>query len=205
MELEEKEKKDATSLREKIELAKIRGQKKVDAQTTVSLYPVAKTKDEMDRLLSSYSVILVDPIAERGYLSDQQTLQSWYKFKIVDTIIQSAPRRSFAERQIPPDVLPVNLDELMVPLEGGTIVVDGVEVTQRDQSLPRIDKSKRYLLLVSFDPTSRIAELALGGQSILPVNSDNSLNSDSDKHLLQQTIKKFHNGSLDQLKRNKQK
>jgi hypothetical protein len=43
-ELEQKEKKDATSLREKIELAKIRGQKKVDAQPVVSLYPAARLR-----------------------------------------------------------------------------------------------------------------------------------------------------------------
>jgi hypothetical protein len=204
MELEQKEKNDATSLREKIELAKIRGQKKVDAQTTVSLYPVAKTEDEMDRLLSSHSVILAEMVEVRSYLTDSQSLRSWYKFKIVDSLIQSPPQRSFAERQIPTDLI-VNTDELLVPLEGGRIVVDGVEVTQRDQSRPRIEKSKRYLLLVSFDPASRIAEPSLGGQSILAVNSDNSLNSNLDTHLLQQTIKRFHYGSLDQLKRNKQK
>lgn len=204
MELEQKER-DALSLREKVELAKLKGQKNVDASPVVTLYPRAQTVDEIDRLFSSYSAIIAEVVDERSYLSDFQVIKSWYKFKIIDALIQSPHQRSFAERQIPTDLLPVNTDEFLLPLEGGKVVIDGVEVTQRDQSTPQIDKAKRYLLLVSFDPSSRIAEPSLGGQSILPVNKDNSLDSKSDQHILQQTIKKFHHSSLDQLKRNKQK
>jgi hypothetical protein len=205
MELEQKEKQDSMSLSEKVELAKIRGKKSVDASPVVSLHPVAKTVEEMDRLLSMYSVILAEPIEERGYLSDFQAIKSWYKFRVVDVLFQAPPRPSFADRRIPKDMLPVNADEFLLPLEGGKALVEGVEVTQRDQSMPRLEKFKRYLLLVSFDPSSRIAEPALGAQSFLSVNADNSLDASSDNHLLKQALKKFHNGSLDQLKRDKQK
>lgn len=80
--------------------------------------------------------------------------------------------------------------------------MEGVEIIQNDETIPRFKKNRKYLLLLSLNPATRIAELALGPQSILPVKDDYSLDSTANQHQLQQAIKKFHGSSLDQLKRN---
>lgn len=92
-------------------------------------------------------------------------------------------------------------DEFVIPTEGGLLTIEGVEVEQKDQSIPRFKKSRRYLLLLSLDLSTRIAEIALGPQGVLPMNSDNTFDKREDQHILQRTIKSFHNGSLDQVKR----
>lgn len=127
---------------------------------------------------------------------------SWYKFRTIDVISQAPPRQSFVERQIPDRLRQLRDDEFLIPLEGGVALLDGVKVTQHDATIPRFKKSQKYLLLLSLNPATRIAELALGPQSILPVNADHSFDKRMNPHLLQLAIVKFHNGSMDQLKRN---
>jgi len=204
-ELEQKENRRSLTIEETVELAKLRGKKQVLVPGTISLHPVVKTADEMDKTLSSFSLVLAEPIAEIGYLGNSNTINSWYRFRLVDQIIQAPPRASFARRELPRELFPVKNDEFLVPIPGGTVTLDGVEVTQRDQNFPPFEQTKRYVLLVSLDPSTKVAELALGSQSVLIVNADNSLDAHFDHQLLQQAIKQFHNGSLDQLKRNKQK
>ena len=204
-ELEQKENRRSMTIKERVELAKLRGKKQVIVPGTISLHPVVKTADEMDKTLSSYSLVLAERIGEIGYLGNSNTINSWYKFRLVDLITQAQPGPAFARRELPRELFPVKNDEILVPIPGGTVTLDGVEVTQRDQNFPPFDQTKRYLLLVSFDPSTKVAELALGSQAVLIVNADNSLDAHFDHQLLQQAIKQFHNGSLDQLKRNKQK
>jgi hypothetical protein len=200
--LEEKETRQALTIVESVELAKIRGRKEVTAPGFVSLQPGAQSPEELETLLPQYSIILAEVVDEFGYLSDPRTIMSWYKFRTIDVISQAPPRQSFVERQIPDQLRQLRDDEFLIPAAGGAAILDGVEVTQSDATIPRFKKSQKYLLLLSLNPATRIAELALGPQSILPVNADHTFDKKMNPHLLQQTIVKFHNGSMDQLKRN---
>lgn len=200
--LEEKEKRHSLTIRESVDLAKIRGKKQVTAPSFETLWPGAQSPEELETLLPQYSIILAEVVEQFGYLSDPGTIMSWYKFRTIDVISQAPPRQSFAERQIPDRLRQLRDDEFLIAAQGGVAILDGVEVTQHDGSIPRFKKSQKYLLLLSLNPATRIAELALGSQSILPVNADHSFDKRLNPHLLQQTIVKFHNGSMDQLKRN---
>jgi hypothetical protein len=200
--LEDKEKRDKLSIKERAELAKIRGKKQVTAPGIVTLHPVAASPEEIEQLLPKYTIILAELVEEFSSLSDPRTLQSWYKFKTLDTLSQAPPQQSFAVREVPAQLQQLKDDEFLVPGAGGALTVDGVEVIQNDETIPRFKKNRKYLLLLSLNPATRIAELALGPQSILPVQNDHSLDSTANEHQLQQAIRKFHNSSLDQLKRN---
>lgn len=201
-ELEEKERRDSLTITERVELAKIKGKKQVVAGSVVTLQPVAKTAEEIQQLLPRYSIILAEAIEETGYLNESQGIRGWYKLRIIDVLIQTPPQQEYAVRRVPEQMLPLNDDQFVLPRDGGSVIIDGVEVIQNNLTIPRLKISKKYLLLLSFDASTKIAEIVLGPQSILPVNSDNSLDTQSDNHILQQVIKRFHNGSLDQLKRN---
>ena len=200
--LEDKEKRNSLTINERVELAKIRGKKQVAAPALVTLQPIAQSVEELDQLLPKYTVLLAEHLDEFGYFSDSRTIVSWHRFKIIDVLSNAPPQPSYVNREIPGELLPVKEDEFLVATAGGTATLDGIEVTQNDQSLPRFKEGKRYLLLLSLNPSTRIAELTLGPQSILPVNADNSLDSNANQHMLQQAIRKFHNSSLDQLRRN---
>lgn len=204
--LEEKEKRHSLTIRESVKLAKIRGKKQVIAPSFVSLQPIAQSPEEMETLLPRYSIILAEVAEHFGYLKDDEIgpgrIVSWYKFRTIDVVSQAPPRQSFVEIQIPDELRQLKDDEFILPSAGGSAIVDGVEVIQNDQTMPRLKKSQKYLLLLSLDPATRIAKFALGPHSMLPVNADHSLDPKMNQLMLQQTIMKFHNRSLDQLKRN---
>jgi hypothetical protein len=99
-----------------------------------------------------------------------------------------------------PELLPVGEDEFLLQRVGGTVNIDGVEVTSAEPNVPAFQKSQRYLLVLSLDPTSRVAQLALGPQSILPIKADNSLDEKNREHILQRTLQAHHKNSVEQLK-----
>lgn len=199
--LEEKEKRHSLTIPESVELAKIRGKKQVTAPPFVSLQPVAQSPEELETLLPRYSIILAEVVEQFGYLNDPRRITSWYKFRTIDVISQAQPLQSFVELQIPDELRRLKDDEFILPSAGGPAIIDGIEVIQNDQTMPRLKKSQKYLLLLSLDPATRVAQFALGPHSMLPVNADHSFDKKMNPHLLQQTILKFHNGSIDQLKR----
>lgn len=203
--LEEKEKRQSLTIRESAKLAKIRGKKQVTVGGFVSLQPTAQTPEELETLLPRYSIILAEVAEQFGYLSDDETghgrILSWYKCRTIDVISQAPPRQSFVEHKIPDELRRLRDDEFLIPSAGGAAIVDSVEVIQNDETMPRLRKSHKYLLLLSLNPATRIAEFALGPHSMLPVNADHSFNPKMNYLMLQQTIMKFHNGSIDQLKR----
>lgn len=200
--LEDKEKSDKLSIKERARLARISGITQITTPGPVTLHPVAATPEELDQLLPRYTIILAELIEEFSLLSDPRTLQSWYRFKTLDILSQTPPQQSFAVREVPAHLQQLNDDEFLVHGFGGALSVEGVEIIQNDETIPRFKKNRKYLLLLSLNPATRIAELALGPQSILPVKDDYSLDSTANQHQLQQAIKKFHGSSLDQLKRN---
>src|SRR5688572_28414169 len=200
--LEDKEKSDKLSIKERARLAKIRGITQVTAPGIVTLHPVAASPEEIEQLLPRYTIILAELEEEFSALKDPRMLQSWYRFKTLDVLSQVPPQQSFAVHEVPAHFQQLKDDEFLVPSAGGAVSLDGVEVIQNDQTIPRFKKNQKYLLLLSLNPATRIAELALGPQSILPVKDDYSLDSMVNRHQLQQAIRKFHGSSLDQLKRN---
>lgn len=124
-ELEEREKRDSLTIKERVELAKIRGKKQIVAPGFVSLHPVAATPEEIEQLLPRYTIVLAESVEEFGYLIDPRTIMSWYRFRIIDVLSQAPPQQTFAVRQVPDQLLPIKEDELLVPTAGGSATLDG--------------------------------------------------------------------------------
>lgn len=198
-ELEDKERHHKLSLREIAELSKARGKNETALPGVFVLYPIARDEDTLDRLLSKYTIVVAQLIDEKSYIDEHEKIYSWCKFRVLDTISQ-APSQSFMSRTLPAEILPIAQDELVMSREGGRINIDGVEIIQHEQTLGEFRLSQKYLLVVSFDPITRTAELALGPQSILRINSDRTLDSRQSEHILQHVLATRHRSSIDQLK-----
>ncbi|MDQ3918232.1 MAG: hypothetical protein M3348_07125 [Acidobacteriota bacterium] len=207
--LEEKGKRQKLSFAELAQLAKARGERQVVVPGVATLYPNATTPEELNGSLPEYAVFVAEMVAEKSYLasrlqpggeSPSELIKSWYKFKVLDAISEGRPHPSFAVRELPTELLPVAADEVLVPAEGGTVVIDGVEVTQHEESVARFRRNRKYLLLLSVEPATRVGELAFGPQSVLPLSADGGLDAGQDQHILQRAIKQFHGGSIRQLK-----
>ncbi len=207
--LEEKQKRQKLSLAESAQLAKARGEKSVVVSGVATLYPSASAPEELNEALPEYAVFVAEPIQEKSYLSSwphaggeapSELITSWYKFRILDVVSEGRPHKSFAVRQIPEELLPVGKDEVLVPKEGGTVVIDGVEVTQPEESVAPFRRGRKYLLVLSAVPSAGVYELAYGPQSVLPLAADGGLDRGQDQHILQRVIKQFHGGAIGQLK-----
>jgi len=173
-----------------------------------NLYPVAQSQEELDQLLLKYSVVVAEPTQVIGYIFSDGTsekIDTWYKFKIIARYSQAPPVLSYVSWEVPSELYPITSDEFVMGRPGGTVTIDGVEITQNDEGVPAFRKSQRYLLLVSLNPSTQISELHLAPQGVLPVNPDNTLDKERRDSNLYQVIQVYHGGSLAQLKDDLQK
>ena len=201
LELEEKEKLGTIKLKERVRLAKAKGQTRIQGSGMVSLYPVARTPEELNQLLDKYTIVVAQPIAEKGYVDNSENIRSWQKFKILEMLSQALPLPSFVSLTVPEELSPIKDDEFVIHREGGRVTIDGVEVTGSEENIPELKKSRKYLLLLSLNPSTRVAQLVLGPQSILPVKSNDILDPQSG-HILGYVLETFHGNSLSKLKVN---
>jgi hypothetical protein len=200
LELEEKEKHHQLSLAELAQLTTARGENRAILQGVPVLYPGAQDPEELDQILSKYTIIVGELIMEKGYVGEREKITSWCKFRVLDTIAQVPPLNSFASRAIPSDFPPIAEGEFVVPRLDGVITIDGVEIVQYELAVEEFRRSQKYLMLLSLDPVTKIAELALGPQSVLPIKEDGTLDSRQQEHILQRALTVHHRGSIGQLK-----
>lgn len=206
--LEEKKKRERLTLEEEAELTKAKGRQKVVVPGVATLYPTASSAEELNEALATHTIIIAETTQKKSHVhkvgreSPSESIKSWNKFRIIEVLHQAPPAPSFAVREIPQELLPVGSDELLVPTEGGAVLIDGVEVVQRDEDVPAFKLDGKYLLLLSFNPSTRVGELALGPQSIIALNGDETPADNQDDNLLQHALKRFHGGSVRQLKQN---
>lgn len=201
-ELEDKESRRTIRLRERAELARARGQQRIVIPGVASLYPTTADVDELDQLLPRLTVVIAEPISAFNYIDDSGLIRSWHKFRVIQTISQAPPLPTYVTRVLPTELSPVAENEILIHREGGTVVVDGVEITSNEEGAPPFRSSQRYLLVLSLDPITRIGEIRFGAQSILPINANNTLDAGRDEHILQRALRMRHNGSMNQLRDN---
>src|SRR5215203_2240799 len=101
-------------LSERIMLAKARGEGKVMIPATTSLYNEVPDASEFELLLSRYTIIIAEPIQTSSYIYRAESIRSWYKFKVIETLSAAAPVITHIERQAPAEFLPIGQDEFLL-------------------------------------------------------------------------------------------
>lgn|GEM_PF-3556615 len=200
-ELTEKEKKGWLTFSERLQLARARGQRKVTVPGNPTYYPVGSSIHELNAKLSDYTIVVAILIKKSSHLEGDTTIRTWNKFKMLDAIARVPPRPKYVNRPaVSDELLPIREDEIVVPTEGGTTMIDGLEVTQLNSDFEFFHEGQKYMLALSLDPTTRIGELDLGPVGFLLLNPDNSLNDRLEAEPLPQVLKTYHAGSLERLK-----
>jgi hypothetical protein len=197
--LEKKENEGALKLHERAKLAKVRNETQVVIPAVASLQREIAGDEELDNALPNYTLVVAEPTQVKAYIDDE-SIRSWYKFKIIEKLSEAPPRVTYAKRTVPEQFLPVQEDELLIQREGGAVKLDGVVIRQNEEGVTSFRKNQRYLLFVSLDPSTRVAELSYGGASILPINPDDTLDARREDHILQRLIRNRYEGSLGKLK-----
>lgn len=155
--------------------------------------------DEASRL---YSIVVAEVIRSKSYVFDSYSIGTWYKFRITDALSERAPKYCPAcgdAPEAPQEFTPINSDEFLLTTCGGTVDIDGVEVTTRDRLLPLFENGKKYLLVISLEPT-RIAFLGAGSSGVFRADGDKLEAMNKHNYPIQAEIGQRFAGKLSELK-----
>ena len=153
---------------------------KEKGETSLELHGVISNNAQFTTLadaLKAFTLLKVELISKKSIVDDNELISTWYKFRTIDTLSESKVVYDFSFMMPPPEMLPLQEDELLVSVSGGTVVIDGVEVSSGEPEEPRLsafDENQKYLLFLCVDRTTKIATANLGVSGVLAVREDNT-------------------------------
>ncbi len=172
--------------------AKADGSKKVKLPTLMYDYAGSTQALDINQALFTYTVLLARPIEKRSYEYTTNDIITWYKFATIEALsdTKEPPCSTCDTLAPPPEMFPLKPSEFLMVRNGGSLIVDGVEVEQEEPGYPPFQEGQDYLLLVSKYP-SGVATTAGGPLGVFtlddtgkatPINSRNHLLKDSFKN-----------------------
>lgn len=157
------------------------------------------TEGALDDFLRTSSVVIVTRAAPQPIQTiDEGYLYTWHVLHVLRILSQRPPfPRDGCELAKPPR-LPVNSNEIAIPLVAGTAIVDGVAVTMdSNESHITFESGKSYLLLARVCPNG-VARLPQGAADVFQINDGGRIASvDSPQFNFMKELLSF--GTVDRL------
>ena len=201
-ELEEKEKKQGLPLRERVKLAKLKGQKDLFVPLSYATSDYI-TFSDMDTAAAIYTIVIAQPVALMTYTNEEGRIGTSYKFKTLEVLSEPKPSKfPFTFRgKLPAELQPFGDDEYLVSLLGGTLNIEGVNVTTKYDDYEQFSLSKKYLLFLEFDTSKKVGGMDMGPLSALTINDDGALETlDKKPHAIKRAVDKNFDNSVERLK-----
>ncbi len=96
---------------------------------------------------------------------------------------------------------PINEDEILIPLGGGSVEVNGITVIYDDPLFPQFDISRQYLLLIQTDSSGQIGLLDMGPYGVFTINDNNRLQPiNENPHGIKTEMVTRYNSSIEALR-----
>jgi len=158
----------------------------------------------LDEALRNYSAVIAEPIESKSFVTDSSDeIRTAYKFRILETLSQRNAvfcNTCPALNDVSDKLRPALYNEFLLELSGGTVTVDGVEVTMVSDATLKIEDGQRYLMFISFTPGG-MASITGGPSGIFRITSDESLEAMSNgKNRLTREIAARFSKSLSRFK-----
>jgi hypothetical protein len=173
-------------------------------KTKVFVPPPEQTYFEVngvDDASSTYAVLVVQPIEQKVAVLNEADIITWHKLKVLDLI--SYPARGcvqcLGELTPPQELLPLKVDEILVPTYGGSLEEDGIQLESRDRDFgEHFIRSKKYLVFLSLDLGQRVGKVALGPHGVFELNSSDQAVPivESKSPLVREVKSKFDNSLI---------
>ena len=185
-----------------VEDAKSKGKKHVQLPARIPIYASVSSLDEA---LANYSTVIVRPFARHSQIGlSSKDVETWYRLEVVDYLSQ--PNRiSACSSCVPPADIPTELrsigeNELIVVRNVGSVISDGISITTTDLMFPDFQIGREYLLFLSIDRNTGVAEIELGPDGVSVIESSGELKPLSEKsHKLNgELVSRF--GRIEQVK-----
>ncbi|MDQ1638219.1 MAG: hypothetical protein QOF62_1558 [Pyrinomonadaceae bacterium] len=165
----------AKSLKEVAQRTKAEGRQAVELPGPIGDFPGEDM--DIDEALRDYTVVVAEPLTSKSYLIGDYRINTWYRFRIIDTISRRDAIFCYTCPQVPdaPADLPsLSADEFFLPRGGGTVTLDGVAVTMGNPNLPSFESGKRYLLILKLT-SSGVAILGAGPTGVFQTSDNEHL------------------------------
>lgn len=180
-----------------VKKAKEKGETRLELHGTISN---RAQYTNLDDALKSFYLVKVEVISKKTVVEDGEFINTWYKFRVIDTLSKAKTSHNFSFMTPPPEMLPLQEDEILVPVDGGNATIDGVEVSSGELGQPgerAFDEHQKYLLLLLVDPVSKIGTTDLGSAGVFTVSDDDTFTPfDGDKRRVYDELKTSSVGEL---------
>lgn len=167
--------KDQNSIASLAQRTKNQGKTQVSVPGPIVDYP--GMNQGLDAALQNYSAVVAEPVESKSYIEDSNNIRTAYKFRILEIVSQrdavfcnTCPSLNDVSAKLQPALQ----NEFILELSGGTLTVDGVEVTMINTGIPKFENGKSYLMFISFTPGG-MARLAAGPSGVFRITSGDSL------------------------------
>jgi hypothetical protein len=183
--------------------AKIKGEQQIVLPAPTSEFKGSSGSTTVDKALEFSGAVIAEPIREKVYANDSNDeIGTWYKFKIIEVLskptLPACPDCRFLDP--PADLLPLNEDEFLISKYGGTLTIDGVQVSMSDGGWPPFQQGKKYLILLSIY-SSGVAEVMGGPRGVFAVSDNGTLEPVSNiPHPIKEGMKGKFGNSVDKLR-----
>lgn len=158
------------------------------------------TADGPDAVFSTYSLVVAKPLDEVTSALNDEEIVTWYKFKVIETVSQRPPCSGCPAVEPPESMPPLNEDEFLIAKYGGTLSVDGVNLTTEEAGFPPFSKDKSYLLFILKNPSGG-ATLWAGPDGAFVLNPDETVEPlNKNPHPVKDEIRARHGNSLPRLR-----
>lgn len=179
---------------------------KANGENTITLnapfidYPGNSMSTHIDEAMSAFSTVIVEPVKQEVVANEDGDILTWYKFEIVESLSEHNAYQC-AECPTPPvDFYPIKDNEFAMAKYGGTVTIDGVNLTMVDPTFPQLKLRKRYLLFISRGATG-IATIGVGPNGVFEVGPNGSLTPiNRNPHSIKDDIDRRFGKSLDKVR-----
>jgi hypothetical protein len=184
-----------------VRVAKAKGEKTVALPVEQSEY--ANGFETLDQALQYNEAIIGMPIEKRVVYTDD-SLRTWYKIKILEDLSDKNRLKcsdcTFNGLTVPQELLPLNTDEILMVLGGGSATIDGVQVTYDDPLYPQFQLSKKYFLFFQTDQSRQIGLIRMGPTGVYTIGDDKLSPVNENPHPIKSEIINRYNSSIESLR-----
>lgn len=160
---------DPTSLRARLKKAKPNANNEV---VFGAPEPILADVSSLDEALANYSVIIALPIDAMSIQTDPRNIVTYYKFRVLEKLSQKHLPLTGVPENLPSELPPLKDNEIYVLEGGGSVVIDGIKVTQK--ALYEYSLSEKYLLFISKNSSETVAMVSLGKYGVFRVKANDN-------------------------------
>ena len=140
-----------------------------------SISPYFRGVSDLNAATSQYSVFVGELVATNTVWDETgDSITTWYKFRNTERLTQRThvACAHCTPPNLPSSLLPLQEGELLVPLPGGSVLIDNVVVEQVLSDFTAMVPGQNYLLFLNFDDANKVGTLSIGPSGALLVTSE---------------------------------